>query len=47
MITKQALYRTTVKCTSITGLIGCMKKEDFYRLENQPQAWKAITANAK
>ena len=23
-----------------------MKKDDFYRLENQPQAWKAITANA-
>lgn len=34
MVTKQKVYRTTVKCTSIGGLIGCMKKDDFYRLEN-------------
>lgn len=36
LISKQKVYRTTVKCTSIDGLIGCMKKDDFYRLENQP-----------
>ena len=46
MVSKQKTYRTTVTCTSIVGLIGCMRKDDFYRLENQPQAWKAITANA-
>ena len=34
LISKQKVYRTTVKCTSIDGLIGCMKKDDFYRLEN-------------
>jgi len=27
-------YRTTVKCVSITGLVGKMRKEDFMRLEN-------------
>jgi len=36
LMSKQKVYRTTVKCTSIDGLIGCMKKDDFYRLENQP-----------
>jgi hypothetical protein len=26
-------YRTTVKCVSLTGLVGKMKREDFMRLE--------------
>jgi hypothetical protein len=27
-------YSTTVICTSLKGLVGCMKREDFLRIEN-------------
>ena len=40
-------YRTTVKCVSLTGLVGKMKREDFMRLEIQPYTWNALTMNAK
>ena len=40
-------YRTTVKCMSLTGLVGKMKREDFMRLEIQPYTWNALTLNAK
>lgn len=40
-------YRTTVKCVSLTGLVGKMKREDFMRLEIQPYTWNALTLNAK
>ena len=40
-------YRTTVKCSSVNGLLGVMKKDDFLRLENQATAWQAILMNAK
>jgi len=32
-------YRTSVKCVSLHGLLGKMKKEDFLRLENQSYSW--------
>jgi hypothetical protein len=28
-------------------MVGCMKKEDFMRLENQTFAWNYLTWNAK
>lgn len=40
-------YRTTVKCVSLHGLVGKMKKEDFMRLENQTYSWHALMLNAK
>jgi hypothetical protein len=40
-------YRTSVKCVSLHGLVGRMKKEDFMRLENQTYSWSALTKNAK
>jgi hypothetical protein len=40
-------YRTTVKCVSLTGLVGKMKREDFMRLENQTYSWQALILNAK
>jgi hypothetical protein len=40
-------YRTTVKCVSLTGLVGKMKKDDFMRLESQTYSWQALTLNAK
>lgn len=43
---KQA-YTTTVTCTSLQGLVGQMKKEDFLRLENQAFAWTQLLKNAK
>ena len=46
MISKQKVYRTTVKCISIDGVIGQMKREDFFRLEHQVTAWRAIVQNA-
>jgi hypothetical protein len=36
-----------VKCVSLTGLVGKMKREDFMRLEIQPYTWNALTLNAK
>jgi hypothetical protein len=36
-----------VKCSSLTGLIGCMRREDFLRLENQTFAWQTISQNAR
>ncbi|CDW86844.1 cyclic nucleotide-binding domain containing protein [Stylonychia lemnae] len=40
-------YTTTVKCTSLQGLVGQMKREDFLRLENQAFAWTQLQKNAK
>ena len=40
-------YTTTVTCTSLGGLVGQMKKEDFLRLENQGFAWTQLLKNAK
>jgi len=45
-VIKEKLYRTTVKCTSLDGLVGCMKREDFLRLEHQHSSWAAISSNA-
>ena len=47
LITKQELYRTSVKCSSLEGSVACMRKEDFLRLENQTLCWQAIIGNAK
>ena len=46
-MTKEKFYHTTVKCTSLDGLVGCMKREDFLRLEHQNSSWSAISSNAK
>lgn len=40
-------YRTTVKCISLTGLVGVMKKDDFMRLEFQTFTWNALNLSAK
>jgi hypothetical protein len=45
-VIKEKLYRTTVKCTSLDGLVGCMRREDFLRLEHQHSSWAAISSNA-
>jgi len=47
MLNKEKYYQTTVKCTSMQGLVWCMRREDFLRLENQSSAWTAISFNAK
>jgi hypothetical protein len=44
---REPVYRTTVKCSSLTACVWVMKKEDFVRLENQTLSWQAIVANAK
>lgn len=40
-------YRTSVKCVSLKGLVGRMKKEDFLRLEFQNYSWQVLSQNAK
>lgn len=47
MIAGCAKYRTTVKCVSLKGLVGRMKKEDFLRLEFQNYSWQVLSQNAK
>jgi hypothetical protein len=47
LIAESPEYRTTVKCVSLTGLVGKMKTEDFMRLEVQPYTWNVLTLNAK
>jgi hypothetical protein len=47
LISGCSTYRTTVKCVSLHGLLGKMKKEDFLRLENQTYSWQALCINAK
>lgn len=47
LIDKSDHYTTTVVCTTLHGLLGQMKKEDFLRLENQAYAWTALLKNAK
>ena len=47
MIAECPKYRTTVKCVSITGLVGKMRKEDFMRLENQSFTWVVLQKSAK
>jgi len=46
-VIKEKFYRTSVKCTSLEGLVGCMKREDFLRLEHQNSSWTVISSNAK
>ena len=40
-------YTTSVVCSSLNGLVGRMKREDFLRLENQAYAWNQLLKNAK
>eukprot|EP00347_Sterkiella_histriomuscorum_P008621 403344394 len=47
LIDHNPLYTTTVYCSSLQGLVGQMKKEDFLRLENQAYAWTQLLKNAK
>lgn len=47
LIDRNPSYSTTVKCVSLQGLVGRMKKEDFLRLENQAFAWTQLLKNAK
>ncbi|CDW89498.1 UNKNOWN [Stylonychia lemnae] len=46
LIQQSEFYQTSVICTSLTGLVGAMKREDFLRLENQQSAWKQLQINA-
>ena len=47
LVTREATYRTTVKCSSLTAIVWVMKRDDFLRLENQTLSWQSIVANAK
>ena len=32
LLNKYETYQATVTCKSLQGIVGCMKREDFFRL---------------